>query len=123
MELSSNSELLMPDTEYEFMSILEELFKFQAEIYGLISKNSGFFQLITCTDPAFVHKPVCLFLPTVLSCSRSGGFYCHLLPVPLEENSFFLDICVTQTTGKGQTKVLSTDVQAFEKTHKNKVNI
>lgn len=28
MELSSNSELLMPDTEYELMSILEELFKF-----------------------------------------------------------------------------------------------
>lgn len=32
-----------------------------------------------------------------LSCplSRSGDFYCHLLPVPLEENSFVHDICVT----------------------------
>lgn len=58
------------------------------------SKNS-FFQLITLTAAAFVHKPVCLFLPTVLSLSRSGGFHCHLLPVPLEENSFFQDISVT----------------------------
>lgn len=60
-----------------------------------LSKNS-LFQLITHKDTAFVHKPVCLFLPTVLSLSRSGDFYCHLLPVPLEENSFFHDnICVT----------------------------